>query len=155
MSPSLGVVILLGVVAQWLQRSSCGARSRAARAPTPAALAPLCAGAQQRLVAALREYRMLHMRGMGPGIGVPGMGSSLSPNSLVLPERLKSLPLLVLGAWARGVPLLRCGVCLRPHTSALASSHVSPVHGRPLDPAARPHLQAWLRRPRCAAAGAT
>ncbi len=64
----------------------------------PAALAPLCAGVQQRLVAALREYRMLHMRGMGPGIGAPAMGSSLSPNSLVLPERLKSLPLLVLGA---------------------------------------------------------
>lgn len=52
---------------------------------------------QQRLVAALREYRMLHTRGMGPGIGARGMGSSLSPNSLVLPERLKSLPLLTLG----------------------------------------------------------
>lgn len=52
-------------------------------------------------MAALREYRMLHMRGMGPGIGAPGMGSSLSPNALVLPERLKSLPLLSLGAWGR------------------------------------------------------
>jgi protein transport protein SEC24 len=43
---------------------------------------------QQRLAAAMREYRMLHMRGM-PG-GPP-------PGSLVLPERLKSLPVLVLG----------------------------------------------------------
>lgn len=33
---------------------------------------------------------MLHMR------GAPGMGPS--PNALVLPERLKSLPLLTLGA---------------------------------------------------------
>ncbi|EFN54134.1 hypothetical protein CHLNCDRAFT_135519 [Chlorella variabilis] len=47
---------------------------------------------QQRLVATLREYRMLHMRGAGPG-----MGTNLSPNSLVLPERLKGLPLLTLG----------------------------------------------------------
>lgn len=37
---------------------------------------------------------MLHMR------GAPGMGSAMSPNALVLPERLKSLPLLTLGAWA-------------------------------------------------------
>ncbi|KAG7669812.1 hypothetical protein Ndes2437B_g05999 [Nannochloris sp. 'desiccata'] len=44
---------------------------------------------QQRLAAAMREYRMLHMRGM-PGGGPP-------PGSLVLPERLKSLPVLVLG----------------------------------------------------------
>ena len=35
---------------------------------------------------------MLHMRG-APG----AMGGGLSPNSLVLPERLRSLPLLVLG----------------------------------------------------------
>ncbi len=44
---------------------------------------------QQRLAAGMREYRMLHMRGM-PGGGPP-------PGSLVLPERLKSLPVLVLG----------------------------------------------------------
>lgn len=44
---------------------------------------------QQRLAAALREYRTLHSR------GVPGGGPA--PGSLVLPERLKSLPLLVLG----------------------------------------------------------
>jgi hypothetical protein len=43
---------------------------------------------QQRLVAALREYRMLHMRGQGLGV---------SSNSLVLPERLRSLPVLCLG----------------------------------------------------------
>lgn len=35
---------------------------------------------------------MLHMRGT-PG----GMGAGLSPNALVLPERLKSMPLLTLG----------------------------------------------------------
>lgn len=39
-------------------------------------------------MAALREYRMLHMRGQGMGV---------SPNSMVLPERLKSLPVLCLG----------------------------------------------------------
>lgn len=52
---------------------------------------------QQRLVAGLREYRLLHGRGM-PGMGAAG----LSPNALVLPERLKALPLLTLGAagWA-------------------------------------------------------
>lgn len=47
---------------------------------------------QQRLVASLREYRALHMRGT-PG----GMGAGLSPNALVLPERLRSMPLLTLG----------------------------------------------------------
>lgn len=45
-------------------------------------------GVQQRLAAGLREYRMLHMR------GVPG---GPAPTSLVLPERLKSLPILALG----------------------------------------------------------
>jgi hypothetical protein len=59
--------------------------------PAPLPNRPPPAGLQQRLVAALREYRMLHMR------GAPGMGGGLSPNSLVLPERLKSLPLLTLG----------------------------------------------------------
>lgn len=47
------------------------------------------AAAQNRVISALREYRMLHMR------GPPGTGPS--PSSLILPERLKSLPLLVLG----------------------------------------------------------
>lgn len=75
--------------------SPCGPAERCSLLPHGAAM-------QQRLVAALREYRMLHTRGMGPGIGARGMGSSLSPNSLVLPERLKSLPLLTLGAWRRG-----------------------------------------------------
>ncbi len=63
---------------------------------------PSCPAAalQQRLVASLREYRMLHMRGT-PG----GMGGGLSPNALVLPERLKSMPLLTLGepGWSAGV----------------------------------------------------
>lgn len=44
---------------------------------------------QQSLTAALREYRMLLMRG-GPAGGP-------SPSSLVLPERLRSLPVLTLG----------------------------------------------------------
>lgn len=43
-------------------------------------------------MASLREYRALHMRGT-PG----GMGAGLSPNALVLPERLRSMPLLTLG----------------------------------------------------------
>ena len=42
---------------------------------------------QQMLTNALKEYRLLHMRGT----------SSLSPGSMVLPERLKSLPVLTLG----------------------------------------------------------
>ena len=44
---------------------------------------------QQRLAAGLREYRLLHSRGVtasGPALG-----------AMVLPERLKSLPVLVLG----------------------------------------------------------
>ena len=52
-------------------------------------------------MSALREYRLLHMRsapgGMGIGMGPMGGSGQLSPNSLVLPERLKSLPLLALG----------------------------------------------------------
>lgn len=47
------------------------------------------AAAQQKLVAALKEYRLLHTRG--------GFGSGPSPNNLLLPERLKSLPIAVLG----------------------------------------------------------
>jgi protein transport protein SEC24 len=46
-------------------------------------------GVQQRVAAALREYRLLHVRG-APGGGPP-------PSALVLPERLKSLPVLALG----------------------------------------------------------
>lgn len=53
----------------------------------PPPLRPRPAAIQQRLAASLREYRMLHMRGAG----------GLSPNSLVLPERLKAMPLLCLG----------------------------------------------------------
>lgn len=53
------------------------------------------ARAQQRVAATLREYRMLHMRG---GFGGGGMGGGQpSPNSLLLPERMKSLPIMTLG----------------------------------------------------------
>ncbi len=44
-------------------------------------------GIQGSLVAALREYRMLHMRGT----------AAPHPGSMVLPERLKSLPVMALG----------------------------------------------------------
>ena len=76
----------------------------------PAVAPSLPAALQQRLVATLREYRMLHMRGAGPG-----MGTNLSPNSLVLPERLKGLPLLTLGGAPRAgrpaaMPALVCEV---------------------------------------------
>ena len=47
--------------------------------------------AQQTLSSALKEYRMLHMRGT----------AAPSPGAMVLPEKLKSLPVLVLG-------LLKC-----------------------------------------------
>lgn len=56
--------------------------------PPPAPPSSCPTAIQQRLVSSLREYRMLHMRG-GP--------AGLSPNALVLPERLKCMPLLTLG----------------------------------------------------------
>lgn len=62
------------------RRGERAASPAPAAAPTPQPRPALC------LQAALREYRMLHMRGAG----------GMSPNALVLPERLKSMPLLSL-----------------------------------------------------------
>jgi protein transport protein SEC24 len=52
-------------------------------------------GVAQRVAMALREYRALHARG-APGGGPP-------PSQMVLPERLKSLPVLALGALGSGL----------------------------------------------------
>lgn len=71
-------------------------------------------------MAALREYRMLHMRGAGMGI---------SPNAMVLPERLKSLPVLCLGEWAGGTAVLVASslrgqkACLRMGTPFFPTPH--------------------------------
>ena len=119
-----------------------------------------------RLAGALREYRLLHgQRGGGGGGGA---------NALVLPERLKALPLLTLGEW-----LMFCfweggwgdewslgageGGGFLSFTPALGSLPVaccarSPPPGAPANTPSLPgaaSVQACSRRQRCAARGAT
>lgn len=73
---------------------------------------------QQRLVAGLREYRLLHMRGQGIGV---------SPNSMVLPDRLKSLPVLCLGEW-RPRPLSPTGLALHVQRATACPSRPPTSH---------------------------
>ena len=114
-------------------------------------------------MASLREYRALHMRGT-PG----GMGAGLSPNALVLPERLRSMPLLTLGeeGWLHA----RLHVCTVGLTSLTQHHYSTPslglcfpagftcgVHTALPDPF-RPCCvcpQASSRRQRCVAPAAT